>query len=91
MFSVFTYYGILQNSSWIIFFSNWNYLVNWSKFKKGYPFFSIANPDQKTILLKQAYEYIKEICIKYEEDSGASEIEIKTLLRELARFWEKEN
>ena len=51
----------------------------------------MATPDQKTILLEQAYEEIKEICIKFQEDSGASDMEVKTLLRELARVWEKEN
>tara|TARA_B100000945_G_scaffold260439_1_gene218571 strand:- start:183 stop:350 length:168 start_codon:yes stop_codon:yes gene_type:complete len=50
----------------------------------------IANPDQKTILKEQAYEEIKEICNKFQEDSGASNMELKTLLRELARVWEKE-
>tara|TARA_B100000212_G_scaffold286966_1_gene227723 strand:+ start:197 stop:352 length:156 start_codon:yes stop_codon:yes gene_type:complete len=51
----------------------------------------MANPNQKTILLEQAYEDIKEICIKFQEDTGASAMEIKTLLRELARVWEKSN
>ena len=51
----------------------------------------MANPDQKTILIEQAYEEIKEICNKFQEDSGASDMEVKTLLRELARVWEKEN
>ena len=51
----------------------------------------MANPNQKTILLEQSYEDIKEICIKFQEDTGASDMEIKTLLRELARVWEKEN
>ena len=51
----------------------------------------MANPNQNTILLEQAYEDIKEICIKFQEDSGASDLEIKTLLRELIRVWEKEN
>ena len=51
----------------------------------------MANPNQKTILLEEAYEDIKEICIKFQEESGASDMEIKTLLRELARIWEKEN
>ena len=51
----------------------------------------MANPDQKTILIEQAYEGIKEICNKFQEDSGASDMEVKTLLRELARVWEKEN
>ena len=51
----------------------------------------MANPNQKTILLEQAYEDIKEICIKFQEEYGASDMEIKTLLREMARVWEKEN
>ena len=51
----------------------------------------MANPDQKTILIEQAYEEIKEICNKFQEDSGVSDMEVKTLLRELARVWEKGN
>ena len=51
----------------------------------------MANPDQKMILIEHAYEEIKEICYKFQEDSGASDMEVKTLLRELARVWEKEN
>ena len=51
----------------------------------------MANPNQKTILLEEPYKDIQEICIKFQEDSGASDMEIKTLLRELARIWEKEN
>ena len=51
----------------------------------------MANLNQKTILLAKAYEDIKEICIKFQEYSGASDLEIKTLLRELARVWEKDN
>ena len=51
----------------------------------------MANPDQKTILLEQTYNEIIEICTKFQEDSGASDIEVKTLLRELARVWETKN
>ena len=51
----------------------------------------MANPDQKTILIESAYEEIKKICTKFQDESGASDIEVKTLLRELARVWEKEN
>lgn len=51
----------------------------------------MANPDQKTILIEQAYEEIKIICTKFQSNSGASDMEVKTLLRELARVWEKEN
>ena len=49
----------------------------------------MANPDQKTILLEQAYEELKAICTKFQEESGATEMEVKALLRELARVYEK--
>ena len=49
----------------------------------------MANPDQKRILLKQAYEELKSICFIFQEKSGATDMEVKTLLRELARVWEK--
>ena len=48
----------------------------------------MANPDQKTILLEQVYDEIKFICTKFQDESGATDMEIKTLLRELARVWE---
>ena len=51
----------------------------------------MANPDQKTILIEQAYEEIKEICTKFQKDSEATDMEVKTLLSELARVWGKEN
>ena len=51
----------------------------------------MANPDQKTLLLEQTYEEIKVICTKFQNDSGATDMEVKTLLRELARVWEKVN
>ena len=51
----------------------------------------MANPDQKTILLEQVYEKIKVICLKFQDESGASDMEVKTLLRELATVWGKEN
>ena len=49
----------------------------------------IANPNQKTMLIEQAYEEIKVICTKFQDESGATDMEVKTLLRELARVWEK--
>ena len=49
----------------------------------------MANPNQKTILLEQVYGDIKEICSKYKDESGASNLEIKTLLRELASAWDE--
>ena len=50
----------------------------------------MANSDLKTILLEQAYEELKEICIKFQDESGATDMEVKTLLRELARVYEKD-
>ena len=50
----------------------------------------MANLDQKTILLKQAYEEIKVICSKFQDETGAKDMEVKTLLKELARVWEKD-
>ena len=50
----------------------------------------MKNPDQKTILLEQAYDEIKVICTKFQDESGAKDMEVKALLRELARVWEKD-
>ena len=50
----------------------------------------MANPDIKTILLEQAYGELKAICTKFQDESGATDMEVKTLLRELARVYEKD-
>ena len=50
----------------------------------------MANPDQKTKLLEQAYDELKAICTKFQDESGATDMEVKTLLRELARVYEKD-
>ena len=49
----------------------------------------MAKPNQKTILLEKAYEELKSVCSKFQEESGATDMEVKILLRELARVWEK--
>ena len=49
----------------------------------------MAKPDQKTILLEKAYEELKSVCSKFQKESGATDMEVKILLRELARVWEK--
>tara|TARA_B100002019_G_scaffold248267_1_gene227137 strand:+ start:337 stop:522 length:186 start_codon:yes stop_codon:yes gene_type:complete len=48
------------------------------------------NQDQKTRLLEQTYDKLKYICSKFQEESGSTDMEVKTLLRELARVWEKD-
>ena len=50
----------------------------------------MANPAQKTILLQQAYDELKVICTKFQTESGATDMEVKTLLRELASVWGKD-
>ena len=40
---------------------------------------SMANPDQKTILIDNAYQEIKNICINLQKDSNASNLEVKNL------------
>ena len=50
----------------------------------------MANPDQKTILLEQAYDELKTICTKFQDQSGVTNMEVKTLLRKLARVYEKD-
>ena len=50
----------------------------------------MANPDQKTVLLEEAYDELKAICTKFQDQSGATDMEVKTLLRELARVYERD-
>jgi len=50
----------------------------------------MANLDQKTILLEKAYDELKTICTKFQDQSGATDMEVKTLLRELARVYERD-
>ena len=50
----------------------------------------MANLDPKIILLEQAYEELKAICTKFQDESGATNMEVKALLRELVRAYEKD-
>ena len=50
----------------------------------------MTNPNQKTIFLEQAYDELKAICTKFQNKSEATDMEVKTLLRELARVYEKD-
>ena len=49
----------------------------------------MANPDQKTILIDNAFEEIKNICINLQKDSGASNFEVKSLLKLIINKWEE--
>ena len=48
----------------------------------------MANPDQKTILIDNAYEEIKDICINLQKDADATNLEIKRLLKLIMKEWE---
>ena len=51
----------------------------------------MANPDQKIILIDDAYEEIKNICINLQKDTDASNLEVKSLLKLVMVEWaEKE-
>ena len=45
---------------------------------------------KKTILLEKAYDVIKFICTKFQDESLAKDMEVITLLRELAMVWDKD-
>ena len=49
----------------------------------------MANPDQKTILIDNAFEEIKNICINLQKDTGASNSEVKSLLKLIINEWEE--
>ena len=49
----------------------------------------MANPDQKTILINNAYGEIKNICINLQKDSDASNLEVKSLLKLIKNEWEE--
>ena len=41
----------------------------------------MANPDQKTILIENAFKDIKNICINLQKDTDVSNTELKSLLK----------
>ena len=49
----------------------------------------MANPDQKTILIDNAFEEIKNICINLQKDTDASKSELKSLLKLIINEWEE--
>ena len=49
----------------------------------------MANPDQKIILIEDAYEEIKNICINLQKDTDASNLEVKSLLKLIMNEWKE--
>ena len=52
-------------------------------------FENMANPDQKTIFIDNAYEEIKTICINLQNDTNASNLEVKSLLKLIINEWKE--
>ena len=51
----------------------------------------MANPDQKTILIDDAFEEIKNICINLQENTDVSNLEVKNLLKLIMNEWKKKD
>ena len=49
----------------------------------------MANPDQKTILIDNAYKEINNVCINFQKDTNASNLEVKSLLKLIMNEWEE--
>ena len=49
----------------------------------------MANPNQKTILIDNAYEEIKNICLNLQKDTNTSNLEVKNLLKLIMNEWEE--
>ena len=49
----------------------------------------MANPDQKTVLIDNAYEEIKNICLNLQKDTNATNFEVKNLLKLIMNEWEE--
>ena len=47
----------------------------------------MANSDQKMVLIEETSKEIIKICKKFQDDSGSSDSEVKTLLIEIAKLW----
>ncbi len=49
----------------------------------------MANPDQKTLLIDNAYNQIKNICKNLQKDTGATNLEVKSFLKLIMNEWEE--
>ncbi len=49
----------------------------------------MANPDQKTVLIDNAFDEIKNICINLQKETDASNLEVKSLLKLIMKEWEE--
>ena len=88
-FAIFTTWAFFYDERFHNFVMNIFRVINCSGFNcNGAVWNSMANPDQKTILIDNAYEEIKNICINLQKDTDASNLEVKSLLKLIMNEWE---
>ena len=89
-FAIFTTWAFFFDDRFHNFVMNIFRVINCSGFNCNGVFWnSMANPDQKTILIDNAFEEIKKICIKLQKDKNISSLEVKSLLRLIMNEWEQ--
>ncbi|KGF98381.1 hypothetical protein EU96_0343 [Prochlorococcus marinus str. MIT 9302] len=49
----------------------------------------MSNPDQKTLLIDNAYKQINNICKNLQKDTGATNLEVKSFLKLIMNEWEE--
>ena len=89
-FAIFTTWAFFYDERFHNFVMNILRVINCSGFNCNGAFWnSMANPDQKTILIGNAFEEIKNICINLQKDADASNSELKSLLKLIINEWEE--
>ena len=89
-FAIFTTWAFFYDAKFHNFVMNIFKVINCSGFNCNGAFWNyMANPDQKTILIDNANEEIKNICINLQKDTNASNLEVKSLLKQIMKDWEE--
>ena len=88
--AIFTTWAFFYDERFHNFVMNIFRVINCSGFNCNGAFWNfMANPDQKTILIDNAFEEIKNICINLQKDTDASNAELKSLLKLIINEWEE--
>ena len=90
-FAIFTAWAFFFDERFHNFIMNIFRIINCSGFNCNGAFWnSMTNPDQKSKLIDNAFEEIKNICINLQKDTDTSNSEIKTLLKQIMNEWEEQ-
>ena len=89
-FAIFTTWAFFYDERFHNFVMNIFRVIKCSGFNCNGAFWnSMAIPDQKTILIDNAFEEIKNIFINLQKDTDASNSELKSLLKLIINEWEE--